>query len=414
MNFPDEIAVVDVETTGLFPGGVDRIVEVAIVRMTAAGTVLDEYTTLINPGRDIGPTRIHGIQAGDVLGAPSFADVIGDVCCRLQGAVVAGHNVEFDARFIEAELRRAGHVLPAIKLLCSMRALGGNLESCCRDYGIDIGQVHSAVHDARATGRLLAHWLAEREADETLASLVTDFPGQGTQWPSIAPSGISLCRQQAAAMQARRATYLAELVQRLPVAAGVRGPDAFAVYYDLLDRVLEDRRVTEIEREEVERLAAEWGLTRGCARDAHIAYITRLVTQAQADGIVSDAEARDLHAVAEMLGIEPPVLESLLAAPGGTPTNLDASPREGLAGKSVCFTGALLCTINGSRITRTQAEELAADAGLVVLRGVTKKLDILVLADPDTESGKAKTARSYGTRLIGEVVFWGKLGVPVD
>ena len=40
-----------------------------------------------------------------------------------------------------------------------------------------------------------------------------------------------------------------------------------------------------------------------------------------------------------------------------------------------------------------------------------RKLNILLLAEPDTQSGKAKKARSYGTRLMGEVVFWTVLGV---
>jgi len=413
MAVPNEIAVVDVETTGLFPGGADRVVEIGIVRMTADGTVLDEYVTLINPGRDIGRTDIHGIRAGDVLDAPSFADVVGDICGRLQGAIVGGHNVEFDARFIEAELRRAGHVLPAIKLLCSMRALGGSLASCCRDYEIDIGQAHSALHDARATGRLLARWLMDKEHDESLASLVTDF-GEGTQWPSVVPSGTSLCRERAVTMSSGRVTYLAQLAERLPAAAGVAAPAAFAVYYNILDRVLEDRRVSDLERDEIERLATEWGLSRGHARDAHMAYISRLVTQALADGVVSDAESSDLRVVAESLGVEREILESLLAASSVPLDAADTSAHQALAGKSVCFTGELGCSIKGKRITREQAEGIAAQRGLVVLRGVTRKLDILVLADPDSQSGKAKKARSYGTRLMGEVVFWTALGLGVD
>jgi DNA polymerase-3 subunit epsilon len=49
-----------------------------------------------------------------------------------------------------------------------------------------------------------------------------------------------------------------------------------------------------------------------------------------------------------------------------------------------------------------------------VQANVTKKLDILVLADPDSLSGKARTARRYGTRLIAEPVFWRELGVTID
>jgi len=413
MTVPNEIAVVDVETTGLFPGGVDRIIEIGIVRMAIDGTILDEYATLINPGRDIGRTDIHGIRAGDVLEAPTFGDVVGDVCTRLQGTIVGGHNVEFDARFLEAELKRAGHPLPAVKLLCSMQALGGSLASCCRDYGIEIGQAHSALDDARATARLLACWLAERENDEPLVSLALDF-GEGSVWPSVAPSGTSLCRQVAAAKASARATYLAQLVERLPAAAGVGTPAAFAVYYGVLDRVLEDRRVSEFERDEIERMAAEWGLSHGHARDAHVAYISRLVTQALADGVVSDAELRDLREVADLLGVEKEILGALLTTQNAPSPAANTPTHQSLAGKSVCFTGQLGCSMKGRLLTRQQAEELAAQAGLIVLRGVTRKLDILVLADPDTESGKARKARSYGTRLMAEVVFWTALGVSVD
>jgi DNA polymerase-3 subunit epsilon len=84
-----------------------------------------------------------------------------------------------------------------------------------------------------------------------------------------------------------------------------------------------------------------------------------------------------------------------------------------LRGKSVCFTGELLSQWKGERISRELAEKLAADAGLEVRASVTKALDILVVADPDTQSGKAQKARRYGTRIIAEAAFWKALGVPV-
>jgi DNA polymerase-3 subunit epsilon len=43
-----------------------------------------------------------------------------------------------------------------------------------------------------------------------------------------------------------------------------------------------------------------------------------------------------------------------------------------------------------------------------------KSLDILVVADPHTASGKAKKARQYGTRIIAEAAFWPLIGVTVD
>jgi DNA polymerase-3 subunit epsilon len=55
-------AVVDVETTGLFPGS-HRVAEIAIVHVDPEGNVTDRWETLINPQRDLGPQRIHGIRA---------------------------------------------------------------------------------------------------------------------------------------------------------------------------------------------------------------------------------------------------------------------------------------------------------------------------------------------------------------
>lgn len=80
-----DIAVVDVETTGFAAERTDRVVEIAIVRLSQSGEVLDEFETLVNPQRDVGPTQIHGISARDVRQAPVFAEVAGDVAARLEG-----------------------------------------------------------------------------------------------------------------------------------------------------------------------------------------------------------------------------------------------------------------------------------------------------------------------------------------
>jgi DNA polymerase-3 subunit epsilon len=50
------------------------------------------------------------------------------------------------------------------------------------------------------------------------------------------------------------------------------------------------------------------------------------------------------------------------------------------------------------------------DHGLLVRSNVSKKLDILVIADPESQSGKAQKAREYGTRLMSEDAFLRLLG----
>ncbi|TQM82008.1 DNA polymerase-3 subunit epsilon [Saccharothrix saharensis] len=159
-------AVVDVETTGFAARGSDRVVEVAVVGLDDAGRVTDEWCTLLNPGRDLGPQHVHRIRAADVWHAPTFARAAGAVAARLAGRVVVAHNLSFDARFLTAEFARAGVDLP-VTGLCTMRLadrylpnrVGRSLAACCEAAGVVLDSAHSALHDARATARLFAHYL---------------------------------------------------------------------------------------------------------------------------------------------------------------------------------------------------------------------------------------------------------------
>jgi DNA polymerase-3 subunit epsilon len=51
---------------------------------------------------------------------------------------------------------------------------------------------------------------------------------------------------------------------------------------------------------------------------------------------------------------------------------------------------------------------------MVPTKGVTQNLDLLVVADPETNSGKARKARDYGTRVIAETSFWPMIGIEVE
>ncbi|MEU7619367.1 hypothetical protein AB0B27_25180 [Micromonospora rifamycinica] len=54
----------------------------ALVRVEG-GRVVDEWATLVDPGRDPGPTFIHHITADMLSGAPTFADAAGEILSRL-------------------------------------------------------------------------------------------------------------------------------------------------------------------------------------------------------------------------------------------------------------------------------------------------------------------------------------------
>lgn len=424
-----EFCVVDLETTGFSPRLGDRVVEVATVRIEADGTVVDEWSTLVNPERDIGATHVHGITAGEVVDAPLFEEIAGDLLARLDGAVVAAHNLRFDWEFLIAEYERAGHPLPRVPSICTI-ALGARalpqlqdrrLVGYCDALGIDLSDAHSASGDANATAEVLAvcirrAWEGRRPSLDALGCDPLTWP---TEIPQLNESGRRHARGSAGPV-VHQAAYLATLVSNLG-GHGETDPDLSA-YLQVLDRAIEDRQLTEAEAEELRSTAANWGIGTDAAHAVHRRYLAALVTAAQTDGHISEVELKDLERVGRLLGIDDldnrlgfdtALMPSGQSAQGSSQRNAAKSRSGELAGLSVCFTGALRCTIDGAPITRSAAERLAAHAGLDVRSSVTGKLDLLVVADPDTASGKARKARRSGTRIIAESAFWAKLGVVV-
>lgn len=159
-------AVVDVETTGLSPAS-DRVIEIAVVRCAPDGTIVDEWSTLVDPGRDPGPTHVHGITAGDLVGAPPFPAIADELLARLDGHVVTAHNLSFDESFLSSELRAASLDLPAAPSLCTLElarlVLDGqkrhSLAACAESLGIVHESAHRALADTLVTARVLAAFL---------------------------------------------------------------------------------------------------------------------------------------------------------------------------------------------------------------------------------------------------------------
>lgn len=415
------VAVIDVETTGLNHYGNDRIIELAAVVARLDGTVLREFVTLLNPERDIGPTRIHGLVTRDILAAPRFGEIAGALLEVLDGCVaLAGHNVRFDNSFLTAEFDRIGYAFPDGPTLCTMQlAGGGSLSRDCADYGIAVeGEAHSAWHDARATAQLLVTLLKDAPR---LASEINRWPP--IVWPNIPNSSVALLtRNDSRRHQAEPPDYLQQLLARMePVLPPDDRDSAIFAYTGLLYRVLEDRHVSKEEGQALVELATRWGITGDQIQKTHWDYLLRLATAALANGVVTDTERRDLHQVASLLGVDSRYFDQILELAAQKPTEVQTQPlatggalaREKFAGKQVCFTGESQCRLRGKMITREMAAEIATLHGMSVAESVTKKLDLLVVADPLTQSGKAKKAHQYGIRILYESVFWRELGLEV-
>jgi DNA polymerase III subunit epsilon len=418
-------AVLDLETTGLFPGGRDRVIEIAVLGLGEGGVERDSYSTLVNPERDLGLTRIHGLTGSDVLGAPTFREVAGEVLRRLRNRIVVGHNIAFDLRFLQSEFSRMACLIPPLPSICTMHLVrrldlgvpDHRLPSCCAALGIAHEGAHSALGDALAAAAVFRE--VRRRRPSAIPAVFLGWTGFAEEnWPEIEVHSGPLARGDARHKADREKSLIGDLVTRLPLVG-----ESFeeASYQDLLERVLEDRRVTREEASALEGLAHACGLGQDSVKRIHAAYLEGAVDLAYADGVVTERERRELDEFAVLLGLETRVVEALIRDRSGqtsVPVSPDAvtsgSKRDDLTGRTVCFTGEFQCTLGGNPISRDMAQALATNAGLMVARSVTKRLDLLVVADPDSLSSKTRKAREYGTRIVVESVFWRSIGALVD
>jgi DNA polymerase III subunit epsilon len=165
-------AVVDVETTGTWANGGDRIMEVAVIHVRD-GEITTATDLLVNPQRPVARwvSRLTGIRWDMLHEAPTFGDIADRVRESLDGHVFVAHNARFDWRFVSGELRRATGVglkgsAPRLCTLKLARRLLShlprrNLDALAWHYDVEIIGRHRAGGDARATARILWRMLAD-------------------------------------------------------------------------------------------------------------------------------------------------------------------------------------------------------------------------------------------------------------
>lgn len=296
-------AVLDLETTGLHPGQGSRICEIGIVRMRGDGVVLDEYSTLVDPGLLISNDEYHGITNAIVKGAPAFQHIAGDVLAYLSGAIVISHNLEYEDKFLTAELGRLGIDLQGVPGLCTLVMARTQLDYY--GYRLDnvanlvTGEWPSACHSALGDARTLA-W--------TLSKLIAEAP-QPLAWAG--PPPVMLPPYQRSGFIAPRAAglrkgaegWLATLVARLPLMSQPPAPrpQGVADYQAMLGHALADGRIVGEEAQQLAILASRAGLTQTTARQVHERFLADVRTRAEADGVVTSTELRELQRAAKEL-----------------------------------------------------------------------------------------------------------------
>ncbi|WP_157952655.1 putative quorum-sensing-regulated virulence factor [Candidatus Similichlamydia epinepheli] len=171
---------IDCETTGLDLTR-DRIIEIGIA-IFQGETVIDEYTTLLNPLIPIpdSSSKIHSIKDEMLQNKPLFKEIAPHIVSLLNRGPIIGHQVSFDLSIIQKEMKIIGmdwtiqH--PSIDTLRLARAYGKcpflSLEGLCSHFYIPIEKHHRAMNDVRSTITLFRKLTASFPCLQTIQNLL--------------------------------------------------------------------------------------------------------------------------------------------------------------------------------------------------------------------------------------------------
>lgn len=380
------LAVIDTETTGL--GAQDRVVEIAVVVLDATTLeTVDEYDTLINPCRDVGPEHIHGISASMVEAAPTFAEIAGDLAHRLDDHILVAHNLPFDVRMVQGEFTRLDAELAEGRGICTLKLSGSRLSTATQDHGIRLDDHHRALADARAAAELL-RVLRERAPDDVeVATVSGDLSGS-----------FRTLRRDAFSIDG------AAVLARVVADARARAGSFDRAYLETLDWMLDDFDLDGDEWGALTLLAHRAGASSADVAELHERYLDAFIAASRRDGVVSDLEHATLRRLADLLDVPAARVPEADVLP-----TIDALR----AGMGVCFTGTAV-DARGDAWARDRLEEVARAAGLRPVASVTRSgCDLLVAADPSSSSGKTRRARDYEVPVIGVDEFLDLTGARV-
>ena len=162
-----KFAYFDTETTGLYATQGGKICELA-VSVSQNGRVLEEFSTLLNPGIPMLPEviAIHGITNEMVRHAPTFADILPRLVSLFDGCVLAAHNADFDLSFLKAEFEACGMNFPPYPVIDTLKLArksglfkSNRLGDVAHALGISCAGWHRAMADTKMGEKILYYFL---------------------------------------------------------------------------------------------------------------------------------------------------------------------------------------------------------------------------------------------------------------
>ena len=153
--------VFDVETTGLDPETCE-IIEIGAVKVSG-GRIIEKFQTLVRPKTQISSliTEITGIDNEMVENAPRIETVIKDFFLFTKNTILAGYNVNFDVKFIQAAARKEGfkfeNEVQDVMVLARQKVVSSNykLGTVVKALNLTLDNAHRAFFDALATAEVM-------------------------------------------------------------------------------------------------------------------------------------------------------------------------------------------------------------------------------------------------------------------
>lgn len=397
--------IIDLETTGLFPKRYDKITEVALKKVTQNGELIEEFITLVNPNRDLGPTSIHKISNVDITNAPTFEEINDYILNFINNTCLIGHNVQFDVNFLNYEInnRLENFEIQNENTLCTLKfatekKLPRKLEAIQQLVRGNIENLHTAENDTEVIRELfinyeLGHWIQKQK----YSPLNFKIENQGEKIEVRRGEGIQKLR-----------SFMEDLI----FAANKQTPEfddySLNLYAELVEKSIEDKVVNNRELLEIQEFINAHNITDEDAQNINQQIFRNYCAVANSDFVITEDEKLELEIIGKLLSIDKELAQNLLqkvTSEGQKPKLLN----ENFSGKSVCFSGDINVEINGKIYTRNEIEWIAEEKNMILKSGVSKQLDLLVVADTQTQSGKAKKAREYDIRILSGNDFLNKV-----
>ncbi len=183
MNVPREI-VLDTETTGFDPLTGDRLVEIGCLELVNHVATANSFHVYINPERDMPEAafKVHGLSAEFLGDKPKFAEIVDKFLEFIGDAPLVIHNAEFDMKFLNAELERAGRkAMPIQRAIDTVKMARqkfpgspASLDALCKRFNIDNSArtLHGALLDAQLLAEVYLELMGGRQAGLVLETEV--------------------------------------------------------------------------------------------------------------------------------------------------------------------------------------------------------------------------------------------------